>query len=127
MKVYHFGGSQQIDNAAALERILSLRFDGLNEILLSPDHRQFPLLTIFAKNDLAVLHYTPADGEAGYASCGNDPRLKPDQTTAFATGTSTQRIDVANRAIVSMSSAAAAAKEFLLSTELPQSVEWVKL
>ena len=129
MKAHDFSGTHKIDNAADLERIiLTARFgDGRNEVLLWHDDHEYPVLSILLKDSLAALHYVPCDGDAGFASIAENLGLEPGEMTTFATGNIGEEIQVSNRAIVSLPTAAAVAREFFHSKELPRSVEWIKL
>jgi hypothetical protein len=58
---------------------------------------------------------------------GNIPGLDGDHDTLFFMNDLTEREEFPNYKVVPFSDALAAAKEFLVSPELPPSIEWVEL
>jgi hypothetical protein len=129
MKVTHFNGTCQANDVHELETILMKRHgNGLNAFWLSHGGEEFPTLSVLVKGELAVLHYMPAENDAGFRSVGNRPGLKPGGTTTFSL--SKHRADDVqelNDAVVIFTAALAAAKQFFFSKALPGSVEWLKL
>jgi hypothetical protein len=111
-----------------LETVLMRRHrDGVNEFWLSHSNQRYPAIAMSVKGNLSALHYFPRDGHPGFRSAGNAARLNPDGMTTFWISASGDTIDVLNDAVMPFPLALAAAKEFLISDELPQSVEWFKL
>jgi hypothetical protein len=74
-----------VHSIAEREQRLGVRFnDEENGVGLSPDSSKYPLLLIQVKGNLAVIHYIPRDGEAGYQSLGEKMNLGPDKRTTSA-------------------------------------------
>jgi hypothetical protein len=112
-----------------VERILLKRYgEGVNAFLLYHEPRKNLWLSILVKDQLANLNYFPDDADhPGYATIGNIPSLPADGFTIFFMNSPTEEEHVPNDAIVPFADALAAAKEFLVSTELPPSIEWFEL
>jgi hypothetical protein len=116
-------------NEADVERILLKRYgEGVNALWLYHEPREKPLLLILVNGQLANLDYfSDEEGHPGYHSIGNMPSLPSDGTTVFFMNSPTEEEHVYNGAIVPFADALAAAEEFLVSTELPPSIEWFEL
>jgi hypothetical protein len=128
MIVSDFSGDHSVQSVAQLEQRLGVRFnDEENGFGLSPDSSEYPLLLIQVKGNLAVIHYIPGDGEAGYESLGGKMNLDPDKKTTFSLDRSGELIYVLNRFIVPFCEALEVAKEFFHSQELPRSIKWFEL
>jgi Immunity protein Imm1 len=119
-----FDASSSVD----VERILLKRYDsGVNSFWIYHEPWEKPLLLILVNNELANLHYFPDDKHPGYASIGNTPSLSAHGNTVFCMNSPKEEEEVPNDAIVPFSDALAAAKEFLVSTAMPPSIEWFEL
>jgi hypothetical protein len=119
-----FDASNNVD----VERILLKRCNqGVNAFWIFHEPREKPILLILAKNQMANLHYFPDEGHPGYISVGNIPSLPAHDYTMFFMNSPKEEEHVPNDAIVPFADALAAAKEFLVSTELPHSIEWFEL
>jgi hypothetical protein len=128
MIVHDFEGTHRVHSIAELEQRLGVRFnDEENGFGLSPDSSEYPLLLIQVRGNLAVIHYIPGDGEAGYESLGGKMNLDPHEKTTFSIHRSGDEIYVLNRFIVPFSEALEVAKEFFQSQALPRSIKWLKL
>jgi hypothetical protein len=126
MRLIDFNGTHCTRDAADLDRLLSPSSnDRVNELLMSHEPDDYPLLTVLLKDNSAALFYTPADGDAGFASVGQDADSR--EMTIFSTGSAAQQIQVSNRAVVPISLALIAAKEFMVSVALPKSLSWLRL
>jgi Immunity protein Imm1 len=119
----------EASDEADVERILLKRYDhGVNAFWLYHEPREKPLLLILVKGQLANLNYLPdEEGHPGYATIGNIPSLPADGFTVFFMNNPKEEEHVPNDAIVPFADALAAAKEFLVSTDLPPSIEWFEL
>ena len=100
--------------------------DGFYSFWLSHDNDTYPVLSILLKDDLACLHYFPQEGDAGLASVGNIGNLKRGDTTIFLLD-GVEQMCVLNDAIVPVSAALAAAKEFFATKAPPKSIQWLQL
>jgi Immunity protein Imm1 len=119
-----FDASSSVD----VERILLKRYDkGVNSFWIYHQPREKPLLLILVNNQLANLHYFPDEEHPGYASIGNVSSLPARGNTVFFMNSPKEEEEVPNDAIVPFAAALAAAKEFLVSTKLPASIEWFEL
>jgi len=129
MKVIYFDGVQEATSVDELETILKKEHGvGVNSFWLSHGSDAYPTLSLLVKGDLATLNYVPKEDDAGFASVGKVPELKPGETTTFSI--SNNRADdvvVLNDAVLPFSVALRAAKEFFFSKDLPRSVEWLRL
>jgi Immunity protein Imm1 len=116
-------------NEDDVERILLRRYDqGVNAFWLYHETRENPWLLILVKDQLANLNYFPdEENHPGYATIGNIPSLPADGYTVFFMNNPKEEEEVPNDAIVPFADALAAAKEFLMSTALPPSIEWFEL
>jgi hypothetical protein len=113
---------------ADVESILLKRYDrGFNAFLLYHEPRESPSLSILVNNKLASLHYFPEGEHPGYASIGDMPSLPARGFTIFFMRSLKEEEHISNDMIVPFADALAAAKEFLVSTEFPPSIEWFEL
>ena len=129
MKVSDINRDYQIDSDASLEAVLAKKFENTaNAFWLWHEDAAYPMLGVFVKQELAYLHYIQAEGEAGFASVGGTCDLTRGQTTSFPISPhEADDIHILNEAVVPLSIALSAAKEFYFSKELPKCVEWLKL
>ncbi len=111
-----------------LEAVLMRRHgNGVNEFWLSHGNDRYPAVALLVKGDLAALHYFPTEGHPGFTSAGNVAGLESGEITTFWISAGGETIGVLNDAVMPFSVALAAAAEFLISIELPRSVEWFEL
>jgi hypothetical protein len=94
---------------------------------LHHEPRENPSLWILVNNQLANLHYFPDEEHPGYASIGDLPLLPADGFTIFFMRSPKEEEYISNDLIVPFADALAAAKEFLVSTAFPPSIEWFEL
>lgn len=129
MQVQDIDGGYEVNGIPELEAVLRRRNgSGANAFWLSHVAGGYPTLSLLVKDDLAALHYMPKDREAGCRSVGKMTNLRRGESTKFSTSKhSADDVYVINDALMPFSAALAAAKEFLSSNELPQSVEWLWL
>jgi hypothetical protein len=128
MKVEDFKVSGEVADAGELAIVLARRHgNGVNEFWLSHGNDRYPAISLLVKGDLAALHYLRNETGAGFRSAGNLANLAAGATTTFWISAGGETIDVLNDAVMPFSVALAAAQEFLISRELPRSVEWFEL
>ena len=129
MNVYDFKGVvYEAADRDQLEAVLMCRHgNGVNEFWLSHGNDRYPAIVLSVKGDLAALHYFPREGHPGFTSAGNVAGLEPGEMTKFWISAGGETIDVMNDAVMPFSVALAAAQEFLISSELPRSVDWFEL
>ena len=131
MRVEDFKVNGEVADSGVLAIVLARRHgNGVNEFWLSHGSQRYPAICLLAKDDLAALHYFPIEGHAGFRSAGNLAGLQAGATTTFcinARGEETEEIGVINDAVMPFSVALSVANDFLLSSELPRSVEWFEL
>jgi hypothetical protein len=109
------------------EILLKRHTKGVNAFWLYHEPRKKPLLLILVKNQLANLHYFPDEEHPGFASVGDMRSLPADDFTLFYMRSPKEEEHISNDLIVPFADALVAAKEFLVSTELPPSIEWFEL
>lgn len=130
MKIQDMSGTiSDVSTEADVERILLKRYgEGVNSFLLYHEPLKNLWLSILVKDQLANLNYFPDEKDhPGYATIGNIPSLPADGHTVFFMRNLKEEEPVPNDAIVPFADALAAAKEFLVSTDLPPSIEWFEL
>jgi Immunity protein Imm1 len=112
-----------------VERILLKRYGrGVNAFWIYHEQRKHLCLIVLVNNELANLNYLPDDGDhPGFHSIGTIPSLPAHEYTTFYMNSPNEPEEVPNDAIVPFADAMAAAKEFLLSPDLPQSIKWFEL
>jgi hypothetical protein len=129
MKIQDISGTIfDVLTEADVERILLKRYgEDVNAFLLYHEPRENLWLSILVKDQLANLHYFPDEEHPGYASIGDLPSLPADGFTLFYMRSLKEEEYISNDAIVPFADALAAAKEFLVNTDLPPSIEWFEL
>ena len=124
MRVEHFGGTDQIRDAAGLCELLKKRYgDDVNEFFISGEDL-YPLLSILVRGSVACLHFFPQADHPGFISVGAKKR---DGVLVFYTNTPTEEIEVDARAGIPFEQAQTAAKEFLELGSMPAFVQWKEL
>ena len=125
MKVDDLAGVQEVCVASELSAALMRRHGpSVNEFWLSHENK-YPAMTIWVKDVVATLHYFPREGHPGFRSLGDVAQAE--QETVFCTESVWHTESVSNKFVVPFVVAMAAALEFLLSKELPRSVNWMEL
>jgi hypothetical protein len=109
------------------ELLLKRYSKGVNAFWLYHEPRKKPLLLILVKNQLANLHYFADEEHPGFASVGDMSSLLPDGFTLFYMRSPEEEEYISNDLVVPFTDALAAAEEFLVSTDLPPSIEWFVL
>lgn len=99
----------------------------MNEFHITHGDAEYPMLDVLVTGDLAALHYFPREGHPGFRAAGNLAGLEQWEITVFDISACGDTIGVLNDAVMPVARALAAAKEFLTSDQLPQSVEWFEL
>jgi immunity protein Imm1 of predicted polymorphic toxin system len=130
MKMQDISGAIfDVSTEADVERILLKRYgEGVNAFLLFHEPQTNLWLSILVKDQLAILHYFPDEEDhPGYHSIGDMPSLPAEGRTVFFMRSLKEEEEMPNHAIVPFADALAAAKEFLVDTALPASIEWFEL
>lgn len=129
MQVQDIEGSYEVNAPAELETVLRRRYkNNAHAFWLSHGAGRYPMLSLLVKGDLASLHFMPKEHEAGCRSVGRMSYLGQGETTRFSISKhSGDDVYVMNESLIPFSAAVDAAKEFLSSKELPQSVDWLWL
>jgi len=124
MKIEDFESVVDVDNDEDIEAALAKRYGAdANEFWLTNENKKFPALAIMAKNALASLHYFPEEDHPGFISVGTN--ATSGFSIFFINGAEEQ--EVPNDSIVPFSTALKVSKEFLISSDLPKSVDWMEL
>ena len=63
--IFDFEGRQEASSAEQLHLALSRRFDGGNHFEIAAFDRTYPMLDLMVIDNLAVVHYFAAEGNAG--------------------------------------------------------------
>lgn len=129
MLIEDFHCSKEVSDDAAMLRALSVRYgtSSVNEFWIRHERDQYPILSVAARGDLAVLHYIPKPRSAGFQSVGSEVGLLPEGTTTFCVGSESAEHAVLNEAVISFRLAIIAVTEFARSGDLPESVRWREL
>jgi hypothetical protein len=128
MRVQDFEQVYEVSDNAGLETALAIRYsDQINTFWLSHGDKRYPVLVLFVNGTLASLHYFPEDRHPGLRSVGKGSGLERQGTTTFFMHGVKDAVPILNDAVMCSSEALMAAREFLTSKNLPQSVEWLDL
>lgn len=128
MRIQDFEHVHDVNGEDALNLALSERYgNGVNAFWLSHGSSKYPAILLLVNGDLATLNYFPRERHPGFRSVGALQNLEPDGTSTFFMNDVNEAQPISNDSIVSFSSALRAAKEFLVSTDLPHSLEWFEL
>ena len=129
MHVSDIKRNHEIESIGDLNAILAKRYENeSNGFWLSHESAEYPMLGVFVKKDLAYLHYIPAEYDAGFASVGGACDLPTGETTRFPMSVHEgDDIFVRNEAVIPVSVAFCAVRDFFSSRELPNCVEWKRL
>ena len=123
-------GSHEAEAEVHLEAILQIRYGGgqANHFWLSHGDARHPAMSIFAKADLASLHFFPTARHPGFRSAGGEALgLEPGGFTIFYMNNVAEEEEVLNDSVVPFSVALVAAKEFLRTAVKPTSLQWFRL
>jgi hypothetical protein len=77
--------------------------------------------------DLVVVHYFTREREAGFQSLGTDIDASGDGTTEFLSSDRDDRGQIIKSAVIPVSAALAAAKEFAAFPRMRSSIRWFEL
>ena len=124
LAVEHFGGTEEVRDSLALDRILARRFGADVNAFWITGEEPFPALAILVRGELASVHFFPHDGHAGFQSRGTAPSQHP---VTFCCGSPTELIQVPSESVVAFDDARLAAHEVLSSFAMPQSLRWFEL
>jgi hypothetical protein len=131
MKVYHFGGNEQISCFNEFNSVLSKRYgadSNANDYWIGMDDSNYPQLTILIINDYAFATYVPNENHPGFTSISAGTHLDPNGITVFYNNTPTEWVEFPNHQVISLSLAIKVAEEFYNSpSSLPKSIEWFEL
>jgi len=115
-----------VHDPSELARALTQKYGAVNHFWLFHEGK-YPAMSILVKDDLASLHYFSKERVAGFRSVGHVPGLSNGGLTVFAMENPEQEERVPNEFVVPLSTALAAATDFLRSKERPSCVEWFEL
>lgn len=128
MVICDIDGNHKVHTVEELEAILSRRHDGgSNSFWMAESPGAYPQLALFVNNENATLNYLPREGVAGFRSVGVGNSLEPSGTTPFLISSLGDQLPVLNDAVISVSAALEAAREFFLTKQLPNAVKWLEL
>jgi hypothetical protein len=127
MRIFDFEGEIEAHSDAELEVILERRFgDGVNGFWLAHE-QEYPVISLLVNGSLATLVYFPEEFHPGFRSVGCLQELTPGEMTTFYLDNPRQEQPMLNESVIHFSDALRAAKEFLHSESLPQSIKWSEL
>jgi hypothetical protein len=128
MVICDINGNHEVHSVVELESVLAKRHaGGSNSFWLAVSPGSYPQLAVLVSNNYATLNYLPREQDAGLRSVGGGTDLEPSGSTSFLISSLGDRIPALNDAIVPVSVALDAAKEFFADQHLPMSVNWVEL
>jgi hypothetical protein len=128
MKIEDLQDIYVANSPSELEVILLKRYGpGVNSFWLSHNNEKHPSIGLLVTGDLAVLHYFPSEGHPGFVPAARVATLNTEETTIFSVNTVEEELEVSNQIVTLFSIALSAAKEFLVSKELPSSIKWLEL
>ena len=127
MRVSHFYGTVDCSSIEDIESVFSIRFgNGANEFWISGDE-DVPCLAVLVNNDYSNLTFIPDDGHPGFQSIGMNTDLQPQGVTVFYTNTPDEEIEVYNDAVIPITKALEAVKEYFTTSKMPSCIEWCEL
>ena len=127
MIVLDFLNEFEVNDTSQLFIILETRHkNDANSFWLSKEQNSYPKLAILARGDLNTLTYFPAWGGAAFRSIGNIQDNRGGNTI-FYLDEDGMKETVPNQLIVLSSTGLKAAEEFLMTMDLPKSIEWIKI
>ncbi len=129
MQVTHFKGERSVSSVEELLRLLDERHDGRNAFWLTPTTAELPTLSLVVRGEQAYLSFHDESNPAArHSIASKEVRLKAEGTTSVSIGlASDDPISVPNYAIVPVSVAMTAAREFYESGCCPTNIEWFEL
>ncbi len=127
--IYDHQGEMSSSGHEDVASLLSRRFppSNWNVFYMTTGKNKYPLLQIHVKEDMAVLHYFPAEGNAGYISKSGDSNHSESEMIAFPESQEGAEMEVASYAAVPIKYAMEAAEEFMASNRLPDRIDWLEL
>ena len=110
-----------------VEVALARRYgNSVNAFWLSREDNDYPFIIILVNREISSIHYFPLEGHPGFRPVGHAVLPAQGMTTFFMNSPREAEYMI-NASVVPFSTALAVAKEFLISTALPRSVEWFEL
>jgi Immunity protein Imm1 len=129
LKLSDVEGNHTATSEEELEIILMRRHEKegakVNSVWLAPANRDYPLLSILVRDQLAYAWYTPSADCAGFNSASTVKWIDQSENTEFFLNH--ERQPVQNNFVITFAQALLAAKEFFRSTERPTTIEWDQL
>lgn len=129
MKFEHFLGCDECSSSDEIKDILTKQNDsGYNEFWISAE-KQFPLMAMLTRNDIASVHFFPEDGHPGFCglSSGEKAFLPEEGTTVFRTNNNSEDIWVENCCVIPLEKAIKVIEEFFETDTMPEQIEWDEL
>ena len=127
MRVCDLEGECEAKTNAELEDALMKRYgSGVNHFRLFRDRGEWPSLVIMISGEVAWLYFLSSSEHAGYHSLGVVPGLDPNASTRFVS-LGPQEEYFPNDQLVPLADGVRAAKEFSVTGQLPQCVDWREL
>lgn len=121
-------GTHEVQTVEELEVILARMYSSnSNSFWLMDSPGAYPQLSILINNHIATLNYLPREQVAGLRSVRTDAHLQIPGTSRFLISSLGDEVPVSNDAIISLSVAVEAAKEFFRTMQLPKCVTWFEL
>jgi len=128
MKIEDLQGTYEAKDISEFDTLLQKRYGpAVNSFWLSHNNENYPALSLLVSGDLSTLKYLPNDSHAGFIPAGRVKALPEGGFTTFRIDTVEQEIEIANEAVIPVSAALSAAREFFCSPQLPPSIEWIEL
>ena len=125
LEIFDFEGRREASSAEQLHLALSRRFDGGNHFEIAALGRAYPMLDLMVSDDLAVVHYFAAEGNAGAQSIGDLGHAA--ETVEFPENRAGAAYTMPGSTVVRMTTAIRCADEFSIDLQRPTAVTWLEL
>lgn len=128
MRIEDYKDSVLVLSDDEVEQMLLRRYgENVNEFWLTATEDRFPAMSILVKGEVAALTYVFRAREPGWVSKGPLAALDPKGWTTFCVNTPTEALVVSNENVVPFAVALDAAKELLLTGNMPTCIVWLEL
>lgn len=125
LEIFDVGGRQEASSTEQLHRALSRRFDRGNHFEIAARGSSYPMLDLMVSGDLAVVHYFPAEGNAGAQSIG-DPGSGA-ELVEFPDNGLGATVTMPGSTVLSLTTAIRCAEEFSIDLQRPTTITWYEL
>jgi hypothetical protein len=118
-------GTHPVSTPDELAAVLAHRRRGANHFLISSPDADYPQLDVIVRDDVALLHYFPAEGLAGDQSRSDLPGAP--ELVEFPENLTGEVIQVPGSAVVDAATAIRCVEEFAERLARPTLIGWLEL